>query len=156
MPGVAEHAHGFPSIAEALYLRDRVIRQVELRPRPTTSRSAGSRCTLVVVGAGCTGRWPWDDAAATGTTTWGSSSSSGGRDAAANPLGVPLSGFAANGVTRGCHRVSMPGTRIRTAVDRTLDAVLGRRTEQLGLVRSGTVPLENSTPVARTGPRTDR
>ena len=30
IPGVAAHAHGFRGIAEALYLRDHVIRQVEL------------------------------------------------------------------------------------------------------------------------------
>ena len=30
VPGVAEHAHGFRSIAEALYLRDHLIRQIEL------------------------------------------------------------------------------------------------------------------------------
>jgi NADH dehydrogenase len=33
IPGVAEHAHCFRGVAEALYLRDHVIRQVELRPQ---------------------------------------------------------------------------------------------------------------------------
>jgi hypothetical protein len=30
IPGVAEHAHGFRSIAEALYLRDHLLRQLKL------------------------------------------------------------------------------------------------------------------------------
>lgn len=49
----------------------------------------------------------------------------GGLQAAANPLGIPLSGFAAKVVTRGYHLISMPGNRVRTAVDWLLDAVLG-------------------------------
>ncbi len=30
IPGVADYAHGFRSIAEAMYLRDHIIRQLEL------------------------------------------------------------------------------------------------------------------------------
>ena len=30
VPGVAEHAHGYRSVAEALYLRDHLVRQIEL------------------------------------------------------------------------------------------------------------------------------
>jgi NADH dehydrogenase len=70
----------------------------------------------------------------------------GGRDAAANPLGVPLAGRAAKAVTRGYHLASMPGNRVRTAVDWALDAVLPLQTEQLGLVRSAAVPLQDPTP----------
>jgi NADH dehydrogenase len=70
----------------------------------------------------------------------------GGTDAAANPLHVPLSGLAAAAVTRGYHLVSMPGNRIRVAVDWLLDALVGRQTVQLGLVRSPSVPLESATP----------
>ncbi|WP_098959667.1 NAD(P)/FAD-dependent oxidoreductase [Pseudonocardia sp. N23] len=65
----------------------------------------------------------------------------GGRDAAANPLGVPLSGLAATAVTRGYHLVAMPGNRIRVVVDWLLDAVLRRPAAQLGLVRGNAVPL---------------
>lgn len=70
----------------------------------------------------------------------------GGRDAAANPLGVRLTGLPARVVTRGYHLVSMPGNRVRTAVDWVLDAALPRQTAQLGLVRSPAVPLDSATP----------
>ncbi|MGW2093626.1 NAD(P)/FAD-dependent oxidoreductase [Promicromonospora sukumoe] len=70
----------------------------------------------------------------------------GGLQAAANPLGVPLSGLVAKVVTRGYHLISMPGNRVRTAVDWLLDAVLGRQSVQLGLVRSAAVPLDTTAP----------
>ncbi len=70
----------------------------------------------------------------------------GGRDAAANPLHVPLSGLPAKAVTRGYHLFAMPGNRIRTAADWLLDAVLPRQTVQLGLVRGAAVPLETAAP----------
>ena len=70
----------------------------------------------------------------------------GGRAAAANPLRVPMSGLPAKAVSRGYHLLSMPGNRIRTAVDWTLDGVLGRQTVQLGLVRSPSVPLDTASP----------
>ncbi|MGQ0481615.1 MAG: NAD(P)/FAD-dependent oxidoreductase [Pseudonocardia sp.] len=70
----------------------------------------------------------------------------GGRAAAANPLRVPMSGSPAKAVTRGYHLLSMPGNRIRTAVDWTLDAALQRQTVQLGLVRSPAVPLDTASP----------
>ena len=66
----------------------------------------------------------------------------GGAQAAANPLRIPLSGIVAKAVTRGYHLLAMPGNRIRTAVDWLLDAVLGRQSVQLGLVRSAAVPLD--------------
>ena len=37
----------------------------------------------------------------------------GGRDAAANPLHVPLAGLPAKAVTRGYHLTAMPGNRVR-------------------------------------------
>ncbi|MFE4371682.1 NAD(P)/FAD-dependent oxidoreductase [Streptomyces sp. NPDC056835] len=70
----------------------------------------------------------------------------GGVKAAANPLGVPLSGPLAGAVTRGYHLAAMPGNRVRVAADWMLDAVLPRQSVQLGLVRSWTVPLESSSP----------
>jgi NADH dehydrogenase len=66
----------------------------------------------------------------------------GGKDAAAEPLHIPLSGLPAKVVTRGYHLAAMPGNRVRTAVDWLLDAVLGRQSVQLGLVRGTAVPLE--------------
>ncbi|GGQ54933.1 dehydrogenase [Streptomyces griseorubens] len=74
----------------------------------------------------------------------------GGAKAAANPLGVNLSGVAAGAVTRGYHLAAMPGNRVRVAADWLLDAVLPRQAVQLGLVRSWSVPLDTASPeVAR-------
>ncbi|MFB6850042.1 FAD-dependent oxidoreductase [Streptomyces sp. NPDC056373] len=74
----------------------------------------------------------------------------GGAKAAADPLGVPLSGVPAGAVTRGYHLAAMPGNRVRVAADWLLDAVLPRQAVQLGLVRSWSVPLDTSSPeVAR-------
>ncbi|WP_328836260.1 NAD(P)/FAD-dependent oxidoreductase [Streptomyces europaeiscabiei] len=70
----------------------------------------------------------------------------GGVKAAANPLGVPLSGPLAGAVTRGYHLAAMPGNRVRVAADWLLDAVLPRQGVQLGLVRSGSVPLDTASP----------
>ncbi|MFI6012402.1 FAD-dependent oxidoreductase [Streptomyces sp. NPDC051243] len=70
----------------------------------------------------------------------------GGVKAAANPLGVPLSGVAAGAVTRGYHLAAMPGNRVRVAADWLLDAVLPRQAVQLGLVRSWSVPLDTASP----------
>ncbi len=70
----------------------------------------------------------------------------GGRDAAANPLHVPLAGLPAKAVTRGYHLFAMPGNRVRTAADWLLDALLPRQTVQLGLVRGTAVPLETAAP----------
>ncbi|MEU2433138.1 NAD(P)/FAD-dependent oxidoreductase [Streptomyces sp. NPDC007861] len=70
----------------------------------------------------------------------------GGLKAAANPLGVPLSGPLADAVTRGYHLAAMPGNRVRVAADWLLDAVLPRQAVQLGLVRSWSVPLDTASP----------
>ncbi|MFD7684623.1 NAD(P)/FAD-dependent oxidoreductase [Streptomyces sp. NPDC060187] len=70
----------------------------------------------------------------------------GGVDAAANPLGVPLSGPLAGAVTRGYHLAAMPANRVRVAADWFLDAVLPRQSVQLGLVRAWSVPLDTSAP----------
>jgi NADH dehydrogenase len=88
-----------------------------------------------------------------------------GAKAAANPLGVPLSGVVAKAVTRGYHLAAVPANRARIAADWLLDAVLPRQTVQLGLVRGPAVPLGSAagagdgaasqapTPI---GPRTNR
>jgi NADH dehydrogenase len=70
----------------------------------------------------------------------------GGRDAAANPLHLPLSGLPAKAVTRGYHLLSLPGNRLRTGAQWLLDAVLTRQTVQLGLVRAAAVPLDTDRP----------
>ncbi|WP_127507822.1 NAD(P)/FAD-dependent oxidoreductase [Actinoplanes solisilvae] len=55
VPGVADHAHGFRGIPEALYLRDHVIRQIELADTASDLAEREARLTFVVVGAGYTG-----------------------------------------------------------------------------------------------------
>ena len=55
IPGIAEYAHGFRSIAEAIYLRDQITRQLELAVVATDPEERAARCTFVVVGAGYTG-----------------------------------------------------------------------------------------------------
>ncbi|MFE2444955.1 NAD(P)/FAD-dependent oxidoreductase [Streptomyces melanosporofaciens] len=55
IPGVAEHAHGFRGMPEALYLRDHITRQIEMSGTSEDPRERTARRTFVVVGAGYTG-----------------------------------------------------------------------------------------------------
>ena len=55
IPGVADYAHGFRGISEALYLRDHITRQLELAAATDDVDERDARCTFVVVGAGYTG-----------------------------------------------------------------------------------------------------
>ena len=55
IPGIAEYAHGFRSIAEAVFLRDEITRQLELAAVAADPAERDARCTFVVVGAGYTG-----------------------------------------------------------------------------------------------------
>jgi NADH dehydrogenase len=55
IPGVARHAHGFRGLPEALYLRDHLVRQLELAASTDDIAERAARCTFVVVGAGYTG-----------------------------------------------------------------------------------------------------
>jgi NADH:ubiquinone reductase (H+-translocating) len=55
IPGIADYAHGFRSIAEAMYLRDHIIRQLELAAVASDPGERTARCTFVVVGGGYTG-----------------------------------------------------------------------------------------------------
>src|SRR5258708_2268223 len=55
VPGVTDHAHGFRSLAEAIYLRDHLLRQLEIADLSQDPAEREARCTFVVVGAGYTG-----------------------------------------------------------------------------------------------------
>ena len=55
LPGLLEQAKGFKNIAEALYLRDHVLGQLELADASDDPAERRARCTFVVVGAGYTG-----------------------------------------------------------------------------------------------------
>jgi NADH:ubiquinone reductase (H+-translocating) len=55
IPGIADYAHGFRTISEAMYLRDQIIRQLELAAVAADPAEREARCTFVVVGGGYTG-----------------------------------------------------------------------------------------------------
>ena len=55
IPGVADYAHGFRGISEALYLRDHITRQLELAAMTDDQQERDARCTFIVVGGGYTG-----------------------------------------------------------------------------------------------------
>jgi NADH dehydrogenase len=55
VPGLAEHARGLKSTAEALYLRDHVLEQLELANVDEDDGRVAARRTIVVVGASYSG-----------------------------------------------------------------------------------------------------
>lgn len=55
IPGLATHARGLKSVAEALYLRDHFLEQLELSCLESDDESARARRTIVVVGASYSG-----------------------------------------------------------------------------------------------------
>jgi NADH:ubiquinone reductase (H+-translocating) len=55
IPGLAENAHGFRGMPEALYLHDHLTRQMELAESTDDPEERRARMTFVVVGAGYTG-----------------------------------------------------------------------------------------------------
>ncbi|MGK5531881.1 NAD(P)/FAD-dependent oxidoreductase [Streptomyces sp. URMC 129] len=55
IPGVAQYARGFRGLPEALYLRDHIVRQLELAAHADNEEERRARSTFIVVGAGYTG-----------------------------------------------------------------------------------------------------
>ncbi len=55
IPGVSEYAVGFRGVPEAFYLRDHLVRQIDLADMCDDPEERAARCTFVVVGAGYTG-----------------------------------------------------------------------------------------------------
>lgn len=55
VPGLADHARGLKSMAEAVYLRDHVLEQLELADVDDDADRAAARRTIVVVGASYSG-----------------------------------------------------------------------------------------------------
>lgn len=55
VPGLAEHAIGFKTTAEATFLRDHVLRQLELAVASDNPTARAERSTFVVIGAGFAG-----------------------------------------------------------------------------------------------------
>jgi NADH dehydrogenase len=69
----------------------------------------------------------------------------GGFAAAANPLHMPLSGPAANIVTRVYHLLELPGNRARVFTDWTLSATTAAETS-LAVISAESVPLDVNNP----------
>jgi NADH dehydrogenase len=55
IPGLAEHARGFKTLPEGIYLRNHVLRQLELADAADDVAERAARLTFVVVGAGYAG-----------------------------------------------------------------------------------------------------
>jgi NADH dehydrogenase len=55
IPGLADHALGFKGLADAIYLRNHVLRQLELAEAAVTAEDAQRHLTFVFVGAGYAG-----------------------------------------------------------------------------------------------------
>ena len=53
--GVVEHARGFKTLAEALYLREQILRQLQLAGATDDAEARRAHATFVVVGGGFTG-----------------------------------------------------------------------------------------------------
>jgi NADH dehydrogenase len=72
----------------------------------------------------------------------------GGLAGAANPLHIPVSGPAANAVTRGYHLFAMSGNRMRVLTDWTLNAVTSPESTSLEVISAESVPLDVNKPRA--------
>ena len=72
----------------------------------------------------------------------------GGLAAAANPLNIPLSGLAANVVTRAYHLSAMSGNRARVFTDWTLNAITPPEATSLSVISAESVPLDVDKPRA--------
>ena len=59
---------------------------------------------------------------------------------------MPLSGIVAKAVTRGYHLISMPGNRIRIALDWATDAVLPQGDRAAGPGGRPAIPLDTASP----------
>jgi NADH:ubiquinone reductase (H+-translocating) len=70
----------------------------------------------------------------------------GGLAGAANPLHIPLSGPAANALTRGYHLYSMAGNRARVAADWTLNGITSPELTSLDTIDAKSVPLDVNHP----------
>jgi NADH dehydrogenase len=72
----------------------------------------------------------------------------GGAAAAADPLSIPLSGPAANAVTRAYHLSAMSGNRMRVLTDWALNVVTPPEATSFGVVSAESVPLDTNKPRA--------
>ena len=54
-PGLLDHGHGLKSLADAVYIRDHVLKQLQLADLTDDPEEKEARCTFLVVGAGYAG-----------------------------------------------------------------------------------------------------
>ena len=172
VPGIADYAHGFRTIAEAVYLRDHIIRQLELAavdefmkvPSAPDVYACGDCAAvpdLTRAGqvTGMTAQRQGNQVARNAAASFGIGTAApykhhdlsflvnlGGLAAAANPLQIPLSGLAANAVTRGYHLNAMSGNRMRVLTDWALNAVTPPEATSLAVVTAESVPLDANHP----------
>jgi hypothetical protein len=74
----------------------------------------------------------------------------GGLAGAANPLHVPLSGPAANAITRGYHLSAMSGNRMRVLTDWILNGLAPPEATSVNVVSAESVPLDVDKPRPKT------
>ena len=72
----------------------------------------------------------------------------GGLAGAANPLHAPLSGPAANAVTRGYHLSAMSGNRMRVLTDWILNGITSPEATSVDVISAESVPLDVDKPRA--------
>ena len=72
----------------------------------------------------------------------------GGLAGAANPLHIPVSGPAANVITRGYHLAAMSGNRLRVATDWILNGITSPELTSLATISAESVPLDVNEPRA--------
>jgi NADH:ubiquinone reductase (H+-translocating) len=72
----------------------------------------------------------------------------GGLAGAANPLHVPVSGPAANAITRGYHLSAMSGNRMRVLTDWILNGLASPEATSVNVVSAESVPLDVDKPRA--------
>ena len=132
VPGLATNARGLKTTAEALYLRDHFVEQLELANIEDDPKVTAARRTVVVVVASYSGTElvaqlrALADAAAVDLAPG---------YAVANPLNVHLSGLPAKVVTRSYHLYAIPRPLNRWAVslDYLTDALFDRSVVSIGL-----------------------
>ena len=73
VPGVAEHAHGFRGMPEALYLRDHITRQIELAAATATTPRSGAPAAPSSWSAPATPARRWPRTASCSPTRWSGS-----------------------------------------------------------------------------------
>ena len=106
--GVREYTHGFKTIAEAIYLRERILRQRQLAAQTAHHVQRQGVTAARNVAALSNRETPRIQAQGSGFTV-----DITGRNAIATPFGVMLNGLLARLVGRAYHLMALPLGRLR-------------------------------------------